>query len=82
VPEATTLSPDAVADEPVSEAEQAVTVEHESVSVEVLAVVAPVGVKIENEVSHADVVILEQELLELVDDCDEDPDPLVLDADF
>lgn len=51
-------------------------------TVEVLAVVAPVGVKIENEVSHALVVTLEQELLELVDDCDEDPDPLVLDAEF
>ena len=42
-----------------------------------LATVAPAGVNIENDVSHADVVILEQELLELVDDRDEDFDLLV-----
>lgn len=47
-----------------------------------LAVVAPAGVKIENDVSHADVVILEQELLDLVDDCDDDFDSLVWDEDF
>jgi hypothetical protein len=42
-----------------------------------LATVAPAGVNIENDVSHADVVILEQELLELVDDRDVDFDLLV-----
>jgi hypothetical protein len=54
---------DVVAD-PLNEAEQAVTVEHESVIVDVDAVLAPEGVNTDNDVSQALAVRAEQELLE------------------
>lgn len=57
--------------DPVIEAEQAVTVEHESVMVDVDAVLAPEGVKIRYEVLQADVVRAEQELLEVLEDAEE-----------
>ena len=66
----TVSGPLSVVEEPVSEAEQAVTVEHERVMVEVDAVFAPDGVNIENDVSQALIVCVEQELL----------DPLRLDS--
>ena len=56
-----------VVEDPVSEAEQAVTVEHESVIVDVDSVLAPEGVKTEYDVSQALAVCVEQELLELLD---------------
>lgn len=59
--------------DPVSEVEQAVTVEQESVMVEVDCVVAPDGVKTDNEVSQALFVCAEQELLELLELLDFDP---------
>jgi hypothetical protein len=59
--------PVVVVADPVRVAEQAVTVEHESVTVDVDAVLAPVGVNTESDVSQALAVCVEQELLELVD---------------
>lgn len=53
VPVASKPSVSVVCD-PLREAEQAVTIEHESVIVDVVAVVAPDGVKIEYDVSQAD----------------------------
>ena len=62
----------AVVEDPVMEAEQAVTVEHESVMVDVDAVVAPVGVKTEYNVLQALAVRTEQQLLLGEDDEDDE----------
>lgn len=62
-----TWLPVVVVTEALIDTEQPVTVEHERVNVDVDAVVAPVGVNTEYEVSHALVVCVEHELLELVD---------------
>ena len=56
-----------VVEDPVSEAEQAVTVEHESVIVDVDAVLAPDGVKIVDVMSQALVVFAEQVLLDILE---------------
>ena len=56
-----------VVSDPESKPEQAVIVEHLPVMVSVEAVLAPVGVKTEYDVSQALVVCVEQELLELLD---------------
>lgn len=62
-----TWLPVVVVTEALIDTEQPVTVEHERVNVDVDAVVAPEGVNTEYEVSHALVVCVEHELLELVD---------------
>jgi len=61
-----------VVDDPVGEAEQAVTVEHERVMVDVDAVFPPEGVKMEYDVSQVLIVRVEQELLELLNPLDLD----------
>ena len=62
-----TWLPVVVVTEALIDTEQPVTVEHERVNVDVDAVVAPAGVNTEYEVSHALLVCVEHELLELVD---------------
>lgn len=52
----TVIAGELVVEDPVIEAEQAVTLEHESVIVDVDAKLAPEGVKIENDVSQILVV--------------------------
>ena len=76
-------SASSVVADPVSDAEQAVTVEHESVMVDVDAVLAPEGVKMEYDVSQALAVCAEQELLDPLDvDCEFVDCEFVAEAEF
>lgn len=59
------VPPVVVVADPVAVAEQAVTDEHESVMVDVEAVLEPAGVNTESDVSQALAVCVEHELLEL-----------------
>jgi hypothetical protein len=72
-----------VVEDPVIEAEQAVTIKHESVMVDMDAVLAPEGIKTEYDVSQALAVCAKQELLgeDEGDEDNEDEAVVVLDDD-
>jgi threonine dehydrogenase-like Zn-dependent dehydrogenase len=67
-----------VVEDPLSEAEQALTVEHESVMVEVDAVLALEGVNTEYDMSQALVVLMLQPEIVVVADAESEPEQAVI----